>query len=699
MTRKIPVACDRDCGAGCPLLAHVEDGRLIAIGNNPAGGRHMAGCPKGFMMPLTVHSPDRLSSPLVRVGRRGAGQFRGATWDEALDLVAERLSDIRSRHGAESVLHLGGSGSARAALHNTSLLTTRFLALFGGYMRQVGNYSAAAVNFTQPYLFGTTEVGIDPATLQHSRLIVLWGANIAETRFSCELPIRLREASRRGTPIIVIDPRRTATVAHYDAEWIPCRPGTDAALMMAVLHVLLTEDMVDSDYAGARSVGFERLSRRVLGLDGGEPRSPGWAEAICGTPAEAIVRFARQYGTTRPAALIPGFSIQRTVGGEETYRLTTALQLATGNTGIPGGTTGGKFLSGLRRPRVGRMPVPDVSGLPGVPVLEWPDAILGGRAAGYPTDIKAIYNVGGNYLNQGSDVRKSIRAFEAVEFSVCHDYFMTPTAQYCDVVLPATTFLEREDIVTPSVGNFLFFSNQAVAPHAGARNDYDIFCDLAGRLGFGEAYSEGKDADGWLRQFLYESEVPDPEDFRETGIYMAPDQERVGLADFAADPAGRPLPTPSGRIEIASEAFARDTAFSAAPDFRGEPADPDYPLRLVTPKSRYRIHSQGSNIPGVMARERHALWIHSADAGARGIADGDQVAIASRQGTVRIEAQVTEDIMPGVVCLRAGVWPQFDQDGVDTAGSANVLTSTAGTRPSHGSRTHSVAVQVARAGV
>ena len=694
--QKIPVSCDRDCGAGCPLLAHVENGRLVSISNNPASGPQMAGCKKGFQAPLTVYSPDRLRAPLIRTGPRGAGQFREASWNEALDLVAGRLADIRERHGPEAVMHLGGSGSARAALHNTHLLTTRFLALLGGYTRTTSNYSAAAVNFTQPYLFGTSEVGIGAGTLRHSRLIVLWGANLADTRFSCETTAQLREARRRGIPIIVIDPRRTTTIRRYGAEWIPCRPGTDTAMMLAVLHVLLTDDLVDRDYVEQRSVGFEALRRRILGEEDGIARSPVWAEPICGVPADTMVRFARRYGTTKPAALIPGFSIQRTVGGEESYRLTVALQLATGNTGILGGSSGGKFLSGLSRPRVGKMPAPDTSHLPGVPVLEWPDAVLAGRAGGYPTDIRAIYNVGGNYLVQGSDMHKSIRAFEQVEFSVCHDYFLTPTAQYCDVVLPATHYLEREDIVTPSVGNYLFYSHQVATAPGNARHDYEIFCDLAGRLGFGETYSEGKNANAWLRQFLYESDIPDPEDFRESGIYMAEEQQRVGLADFIADPLAHPLPTPSGKIELASGQFARDTGFSIIPECRPLASDPAYPLRMVTPKSGHRIHSQGSNIPEIVARERHALWMHPTDAGARGISDGDLVQVASRQGRMQIAVHVTTDIMPGVVSLCAGIWPIFDAAGTETAGSVNVLTTTAGTLPSHGSRTHSILVQITR---
>ncbi len=217
---------------------------------------------------------------------------------------------------------------------------------------------------------------------------------------------------------------------------------------------------------------------------------------------------------------------------------------------------------------------------------------------------------------------------------------------------------------------------------------------VAGRLGFGDAYPEGKDGEGWLRGFAAESEVPDHGEFRRTGIYWARDQGRVGLADFVADPAAHPLPTPSGRVELASQPYAAQTGFPAAPTCRILPPDARYPLRLVTPKPRLRVYSQAANIPWYLEHEPQVLWIHPLDAGPRGIVDGALALVASPEGRVRVPARVSEEIMPGVVSLLEGMWPSFDEEGIDTAGSANVLTSTEPTQPSQGSRTHSVLVQV-----
>ena len=690
----VPVSCNRDCGAGCPLLAHIEGGRVVKITNNPLRDPHMTGCLRGFEMPRMAYSPDRVKQPLVRTGDRGSGAFKEASWEDALALVAARLSEVTSRHGNDAILALGGSGSCRGAVHNTALLMGRFFQCFGGATMTRGNYSAAAAGYVKPHLFGSAPVGLDAATLQCSKLIVLWGANVVDTRFGCDLEQWIREQRRGGTPVVAVDPRRSRTVAHLATEWIPVLPGTDTALMLSVLHVLLSENLVNRPFIARYSTGFPELEQYVRGSDSEPAKTPEWAEKVCRTPAHLIRDFARRYGKAKPAALIPGLSIQRTVGGEEAARMTVALQVATGNVGVPGGSSGGNAWGGLPLPRCGRLPVPSAPSCPSVPVYQWPDAVLDGRNSGFPNDIRAIYNTGGNYLSQGSDIHKNMKAFRKVEFAVCQDLFLTPTARFCDVVLPVTTFLERSDIVFPAT-NHLFFSNKAMDPLYRSRNDYDIFCDLADRLGFLTEFSENRTAEQWLEHFLADSAVEDVEAFRHTGIYDGGDHLRVGLADFIADPEAHPLTTPSGRIELASPSYAR-TGFPAIPTCRVLPPSEQYPLRLVTPHPRYRVHSQGFNIGWFTEREPQTLWINPEDADVREIGDGETVVVSSPQGRTRIPARVTEDIMPGVVCLLQGAWPSLDADGVDTAGAANILTPTEPTMPSEGSRTHSVLVQAAR---
>jgi anaerobic dimethyl sulfoxide reductase subunit A len=691
-----PFFCGKDCGGNaCPLLATVENGRVTRVVNNPAGGRYIKGCARGFSLPLEQNAPDRILTPLIRTGPRGSGSFREASWEEALRLTADKLAEIRNRYGASAVMRRASAG-VTGALHGTPALLSRFMNLFGGCTVLTGNYSYGAAQFILPYVLGDEwrVSGHDAANMQHAEMIILWGANVLETRQGPEVPQRLMEARKRGAQIVSIEPRRSATAARAATWWIPCRPGTDAALMLAVLHVLLTEDLVDRPFIEAHSAGFDELERYVRGDDGAPARSPGWAGEICGAPAEEIVRFARAYAAAKPALLFPGYSIQRVFAGEEPYRLAVALQVATGNFGRRGGSTG-SINAMLPAPRVGCLPVPDIEPQPSVPVARWPDAILDGRAGGYPSDIRALYNLGSNFLNQGCDIGKNRTAFEKLDFAVTHEVFLTPTARHCDVIFPATTAFEKEDIGIPWAGNWLLYKPQVLPPAGQGRSDYDVLWELADRLGLGPAFSEARSAGEWVQHFIEGSEIPDPAEFRRTGIYLAPDQERVGLAEFTADPARHPLSTPSGLVEIASKKYARETGFPAIPTWQDPPEDDCYPLRLITPKSPHRTHSQGSNIPELRERDPHALSMHPADAAPRGIVDAAAAVLSSAQGRMLVPVRLSGDLMPGVVSLPEGIWVELDAEGVDVGGAANTLTSTDGTAPGMACIMHAVAVQVA----
>ena len=546
----IPVSCPLDCGGGCPLLAHFRDGRLVRIGNNPLGGRWLQGCIKGYRAVDTAAAADRILQPLIRTGPRGSGRFRKASWDEAIGFTAERLAEVRRSGGPEAVLNLGGSGSWRAALHTTSGLAGRFFALFGGYTKKIGSYSSQAYRFTIPYILGEATPGSDPETIEQSRLILLWGANPAEARMGPEWMPRLRQAKRNGANIIVLDPRRTETAKKLKAEWVGLKPGSDVALMLALLNVLLTENLADRGFIDRCCSGFEALEDRVLGRLETPPADPAWAARKCGLAPEAIVSLARRFGRAKPAALIPGLSIQRTMGGENTVRLAVALQAATGNIGRLGGWTGVFPYHATTSPRMAALPVPPNPAGVEIPVYSWADAVLDGRAGGWPSDIKAIYNLGTNYLSQGADISKNIRAFEQVDLVVCQDLFMTPTARHSDVILPPAHFLERSDMVTPAGGPYLLYSAQVLPPRAGLPTDFKILSGLADRLGFGAGFTENRSPEEWLDHLIDQSEIDDPAEFKRTGVYRRTDPPRVGLARFAADPTAHPLTTPSGLIEL-----------------------------------------------------------------------------------------------------------------------------------------------------
>jgi anaerobic dimethyl sulfoxide reductase subunit A len=370
-----------------------------------------------------------------------------------------------------------------------------------------------------------------------------------------------------------------------------------------------------------------------------------------------------------------------------------SLQAATGNIGVKGGSSGGYSLT-LPSPRFGAMNVPVNPVNARIPTYEWADAVIHGKKGGYPSDIKCIYNVGTNYLTQGSDIKKNIEAFNKAEFSVAHERFLTPTALHCDVVFPVSTTFERADMMRGG-GNFLLYSKQVVPKLDGVKHDYEIFCELAERLGFLEKFTEGKSEQEWLSHFISESEIEKVDEFKEKGIYFNKDQKRVAFSEFIENPEKHPLYTPSGKIQLYSEAFALRGG-TPTPSLRTIEPNQSFPLRLVTPNSKYRTHSQNYNIKWFRERDPQKLWINPADANERGIIDDQMILISSPQGKIRIKALVTENIMPGVVSLNEGAWPKYVDD-IENQGSANAVTSTRPTLPSHGSRTHSVLVQVEKA--
>ena len=697
----LPVSCNRDCGGGCPLLAHVQDGRVTRIAPNPAGGPYLKGCIRGYLAAEQLYDPARLTKPLLRDGPRGSGRFREVSWDEAVRRVADGLGAVREQHGDGAVLGLGGSGSCRGAVHHTGRLRTRFLNLAGGHVCESDSYSSAAIRFTEQVVLGTTDGGVDASTVEHAGMLVLWGSNLVDCVMGCEWRARVREAKRRGVPVVVIDPRRTATARQLGTEWLPVRPGTDAALLFGLLYVLVTEGLVHEAFVAAHATGFEELRRRVLGegdgepgLPGGGPTTPEWAESVCGTPAARVVALAREWARRRPTMLVQGLAAQRTVGGEEASRLAIALQVATGDLGRLGGSSGGRVWDALPRARMGRIPAPGAPASSTVAVNDWPRVLLEGPAGGWP-EARAVYNVGGNYVVQGPDVAQNIRAMRASEFSVCHDLFLTETARQCDVVLPVTHWLERDDIVD-SWADFLLYTHKVADPPGEARHDYDIFAEIADRMGFGEAFTEGRDAAAWLERLLAASDVADADEFRRAGIAWCAERGRVGLAEFAADPVRHPLSTPSGKVELAGAACVT-AGLADVPEARLLPPDRARPLRLITPESRVRIHSQLAELPAFRARDDRSLWVNPDDAAARGLDDGDSVLVESAQGRVRVQCRVTADVMPGVVSLLAGLSPEFAPDGTDLAGAANVLTSSEPTLPSRGCRMHSTWAEVRQA--
>ncbi|MBI9107327.1 MAG: molybdopterin-dependent oxidoreductase [Spirochaetales bacterium] len=680
---EIPVSCNKDCGGGCPLSAIVEDGRIVRITDSRHRGPWMSGCLRGYRAHRLTYHPDRIKTPLLK--DRRTGSFRKVSWDDALDHTAERLSALREESGPLTVMRLGGSGSCRGALHNTSKLAMRFLNLYGGYTETTGSYSSAAVSFVTPFVYGTSNAAIDAGSLENSKFIFLPGANIADLRFGSELGNRLVDARKRGVEMIVADPRRTRTVDLLGARWMKIRPGTDGAFIAALIFDLCENGGIDETYIAKYCHGFDMFRNWLFCAPA---KTPEWASGICGTPAGDIRYLAGCYRRYKPSALIPGLSIQRNLGGEDSARMAMVLQAVTGNTGIAGGSSGANIWGTMPNPACGKID-PNPGSAEGrvkryFPVYSWADEVL--NPLNNPP-VRALYNCGGNYITQGADTAKAKAAFAAADFSVTHDFFMTPTAAASDVVFPVADFLERSDIVFPE-GNFLLYSAQAVEASPGVKTDYEIFSLLSERLGFGAAFTEGRSEEQWLSYFLDNSDVWDRAAFKESGIFFGDDNRRVALSEFISDPEACRLGTPSGKIEISSEAYALTGAspFPVYTDYRIKDK-----IQLITPHSRMRINSQFSNL----SDERNNLLMNTADAAQRGIEDGQTVIIRGGSGRIETGVRLIDDIMSGTACLEAGKWADFDDgSGADTRGSANVVTSSVPTMPSGGARTNSTWVEI-----
>ncbi|MDC7226254.1 MAG: molybdopterin-dependent oxidoreductase [Spirochaetales bacterium] len=665
---KIPVSCNKDCGAGCPLQAEVENGRIIKINDSDEKGEWMSGCGRGYRAHRLIYHPDRLKKPLIK--DPSSGSFREAGWDEALNYTAENLLRIRDSYGPRSILHSGGSGSCRGALHNSHKLAVRFLSLFGGCTSSSDSYSSAATSFAAPYVYGTSYCGFDAAAIKDSRFVFMPGANIADLRFGCELFNRLRALRKSGVPMIILDPRKTRSVSGLDAEWIQILPGTDAAFVAAVIYELLEHGGADEVFIERCTHGFE-LFRSWLYEQ--PVKNAEWASGICGCPATSVRTVAEHYRRYSPAALIPGLSIQRNLGGEDAARMMAVLQAVTGNAGRSGGSSGinpwGR-LPGPRCGKLGRSPESAGARMRFSPVYVWPDMVLD---PDLEPPLKASYNIGGNYLVQGADTNKSVRAWNSLEFSVTHELFMTPTAAASDVVLPVADFLERNDIVFPE-GNFLLYSSRAVEPPAGVKTDYEILCLLAGKLGFGEAFSEGRTEDDWLDFFIEASDIEDSAEFKSRGIWFGKDCSRTAFTDFAADPLAHPLQTPSGRIEISSIEFEK-AGGNLFPVYT--PIKTGRAFRMVTPHSGRRINSQFKMMESPV---NGSLFMNAEDAAAMGIEQGSPVRVISSSGSIETVADISMEMMRGTACLDCSY--------------SNVLTSSVPTLPSKGARTHSTFVDI-----
>ena len=682
----IPTMGRTNCGGRCRLLYTIKDGKIIDVHGDPAYPDKMP-CIRGLNYHKTFLGKDRLTTPLKRVGKRGEGKFEPISWEEAVDLITKEWIRIRDTYGPASRYVNYGWGVE--ALFNGTNLAKRLLRLDGGHLDYYNNYSTACTSYTTPYLYGTTQSGSSFDTLVDSKLIILWAHNPAETRFD-NLMYWLRKAKRQGTEIIVIDPRRNATVEALGAEWIGIKPTTDSALMDAMAYVIWKEDLYDHEFVEEKCLGFDRYFAYLDGKEDGIVKNPAWAADITGIPEETIENLARRYGLAKPAALMQGYGGQRHMNGEQFTRGGIMLACLTGNVGIAGGWASGAGQCSIVP--LPSMPMPANPVKASIPVFMWTDAVLNGQelkeslnensqaedrslnqrknfgreegltgAEYLDTGIKMILNLAGNILiNQHSDINRTKRILEdesLCEFIVCSDLFMTPSAKYSDLVLPATSMLESDNIVTPwNQGNFIGFCNQIVEPIGESRFEFDWLYEVAEQLGLSEEFACGhRDYNTWMKAIYEEyrmeqmssckewraEQMPFYEEFKEEGIYVFQNAPKV--IAFEKQRRGEELfPTASGKVEIYSRTLEekKNPKIPAVPGYveaeEGPGTSEKYPLQLIGWHTLGRAHSVHFNNEELRKKYPQKLFMNPADAHIRGIQNEEIVEVFNDRGRVLV---------------------------------------------------------------
>jgi len=645
------VVCAHDCPDMCSLLAHVENGRVVRVEGDP-DHPFTAGfaCAKINRDAELVHSPQRLATPLRRTGRKGEGSFEPITWEAALDEITARWRAIIAESGPMALL--GYAYSAHQGQMNRGLLNGFFHAL-GSSRMWAGTVCDTCAEAAWDATVGPIG-GADPESVTQSDLVICWGADLVAT--NVHFWAKLDQVRKRGVQLVVIDPRRTR--AAQGADWhIPIRIGTDAALALGIMHILVRDGLSDRDYLAQHTLGFERVEQDVL------PRFPPARVAeITGVAQPDIERLAAMYGAAKRSFIRLGWGMTRLRQGGQALRTVALLPGITGAYGRYGGgalsATNASFelnYNAVRKPS-GPNSTRTVNHLKlGQALLELRDPPL-----------RALFIAANNPAVTCPDTATTRQGLAREDlFTVVHDPFMTVTARYADIVLPATTYLETEDFFRAYGTYYMQYSPRAVAPQGEAWSNLRLAQELARRMGLTDPVFRMPERD-ILRELFRGASGPvadyDPGRLPEAGpISIAPQ-------------AGQEFRTPSGKLEFYAESLARQ-GLPPLPDWQPEPEDAgdttDYPLRLLTAPGYFLSHTAFSGVAFLRGREgKPSCVLHPQDAASRGLRDGQPVRLFNPRGSVGLVLRVRDEVQPGVVLV-----PGQRADDETESGTVNMLCS------------------------
>ena len=647
------------CHNNCGLIAYVNNGVLRRVKGDPEHPANRGDiCPKGAAATKVVYSPHRLKHPL----RRTNSGFQQISWEEALDITATRLLEIREKYGGETLIRCNGAPVTRTAWDAFG----QFMAVYGS-ANLTG--SGHICHIPRDIAFGTVYGGMAWPDYKNTRCMVMWGSNPSDSRdyrgahgrFTRLIP----EAKRRGAKLIVIDHRRTE-LANIANKWLAIEPGRDDALALAMLNVIIKEGLYDKEFVAQWTIGFEKLAEHV------ERFTPEWAQGITKLRASDIREVSRTYATTKPAIILAGNGPDQYPNVVQTIRAIGILCAITGNLDIEGGNV---FLSrpalsplishpqGIKRLSADRYPL-----YPRVPFPCFIDAILTGEP--YTPKAMLVYHANPALINANST--KTKQALEKLEFLVVCDIFKSATAEMADIILPEASEFEQYafQCYASVEGGFVALKPKVIEPVGETRPVFEMEYELATRMGLNTAYP-WTNTEEWINHRLKASKITLDDLRKQPIIYATPPLEYQKYLKHGFD-------TPSGKVEIYSQKL-KDHGYPPLPEFKdldaslaSETASPDnYPLIGTTRRPGAYVHTRFRNIPALQKLEPEPLArLHPQDAQSRKIADADLVAVLSPNGMIKVKAKVTDEVSPGVVIIDFG-WGNPGDQGPNV----NILTS------------------------